>query len=164
MLGQDRIFHRPEQGRMAPHQEHHGQRQRHRSDAQRQPAQRHERNFRHFHHAGNRGLVTHIRRRPGNAGKQQIGQGEQTRRQRRQKRRLRRITGRHVIGHDEQKGGSKQIVVERAQQLRDEKRAKTPRGQQAEHLPITCPSKLPSSRLAVGAAMEYGDDLEDAHA
>jgi hypothetical protein len=122
MLGQDRIFDRPEQGGMQPHGKQAEQQQRHRLRPEAHHRHAHDGHFGPLDPADQAGLVDGVGDLTCQCGKEEIGQDEQTGRH------CRKHLGFFGLGHIEpevcqkQHGEFEQVVVKCAKELHQEDR------------------------------------------
>ena len=137
VLGQDRVFDRPEEGRLDPGEEQRQQQQRDRDRMHQRPLPRHvetrradahQADFAQFHGADDPRLVAHIGELPGQRRKKEEGQDEQAGSQSAESR-LGAFVVIDRVDDKQDHSGLVEVVVERVEQLRDEQRQEPPAAQ-----------------------------------
>jgi hypothetical protein len=129
---QDRIFQRPEERRLHPHQEQYDEQRHDLSGEQRGHTQRHDQDFGQLDVPDQHGLVILVGQLTGRCRKQEEGQDEYPAGCRCQHRLVVAASLGQLVDHQDGHGVFEHVVVERAQGLGHEQRKKALRLQQVE--------------------------------
>ena len=129
VLRQDGIFDRPEEGRVDAHRGQCGEQQRDVVEDQPGRAEQHDPDFGAFDDAHDRGLVIGVGELAGERGQEEKWRDEQAAGDRAEGRFLLGIAI-NAVDHQHDHGGAEQIVVEGAEELRDEQRHEAARAEQ----------------------------------